>query len=699
MALAILELLDADETKVAFRIDSGTNTQFQLKFGRAVRDDGGGDWVDDVYYTTPASQIEGHAGFSGGAQEVCVPLDKLERGRGYAQLFTCKAGDKAQAFSDVLVMPGAAFLQPQSLAGGLSLGARGAPSMRTPGAHRPPRQVANRTAPISRQASLENVLGEIVKIASPLVLDALKGLARPANGAAPPGSGTPPAAAAVPMDALAQLLQSVLGALGAPGGAPPISQPKSLGSGGNRLSRDSAATYARPFIFGIDDALIASLVGPVLQVLPQLMNAANQKRIELKKADNALMGGILTDINKRMMMDKLLEAQQAAQAQGPAAPVDPQQLQALAALISQLPAQPAAAAATAAPVAAQNSLSADVEAAHDLSAKALLAFEFPRQVEWNGTPRPVFDRTKPITLRLRFAVVTPAPKAPLARAILKVALFDPANPASRHEKVFKLKDLLANGVMECPFEPGELSHLPANSLLSVVGELRWKNARSGRETRALGSSEIVLVGKYFIKSRGAETSAERELTEMSRFRAFWNKIWEAPALDGARGGAGKPKYVWDLDVNGRYTALLTAGHDSNGVMETRVLTEADDPDRPTLAVHGRMKAGMELSLAELNKLIPLWNGPPALDAEKLEALGARTFLDGGAAEFKYRFKLKGRAGQAGMIWVVPSFKLFGVTLSRVMGADDSGLVTATSEEDVQFPLPVAARLIGLKSAA
>jgi hypothetical protein len=134
-------------------------------------------------------------------------------------------------------------------------------------------------------------------------------------------------------------------------------------------------------------------------------------------------------------------------------------------------------------------------------------------------------------------------------------------------------------------------------------------------------------------------------------------------------------------------------------METRMLAEADDPDSMTLAVRGRMKAGIELSIAEVNKLLPLWSGPPALDAARLEALGAHSFLDGAAREFTYNFKLKGRAGQAGMIWVVPTFRLFGLTLSAVAATDETGQVSATAEEDIQFPLPVAARLIGLKSAA
>ena len=151
-------------------------------------------------------------------------------------------------------------------------------------------------------------------------------------------------------------------------------------------------------------------------------------------------------------------------------------------------------------------------------------------------------------------------------------------------------------------------------------------------------------------------------------------------------------------MHAKYVAMLSANHDSNAMMQTRVLAEADDEQSATLGVRGRMKAGIELSLAELNKLIPLWNGAPALDAGKLQALAARPFLAQSARECKASFKLKGRAGEAGMVWVVPVFKLFGLTLSNVTAADDSGQVTAASDEMVQFPLPVAARLIGLKSA-
>ena len=66
---------------------------------------------------------------------------------------------------------------------------------------------------------------------------------------------------------------------------------------------------AQPFIFGIDDVLLGALAGQVVGVLPQLVGATNQKRIEMKKANNQLITSILSDINRRMIMERLLEVQ------------------------------------------------------------------------------------------------------------------------------------------------------------------------------------------------------------------------------------------------------------------------------------------------------------------------------------------------------------------------------------------------------
>jgi hypothetical protein len=705
MALAILEWVDSDESQVRFRIDTGTNTQYQLKVGRAVRQDDDGEWLDDVYLSLPPARSGGEQQQFAPPLEISVVLQRFERGPCFAQLYTSKDGGRAQTVSEVVQLPGLELgdaVPSMARASSLSL-PRAEPVMTRAQSHRKPRNIPCRLPSLSRQTSLESLLGEIVKVASPVVMDLLKGAVKKTDT----GGAN---------DLLGQALKALLGALEAPqaqADAKPadtkpadtkpadagpadtnVAKPQSIArvvtNGiGNRFVA-SRSRYARPMIFGVDDALIASLVGPVLQILPQLANAANQKRVALKKADNDLVAGILSDINKRLLMDKLLEAQQAAQQQGGAGQLTPDQLKALTDLMAKLPAGEVAK-----PASLGMSFSTPPPADHQLSNRAVLEFTLGKPLPWNDSQRALFDRGQTMLLKPRLVVGAPVPKSPLPKAILKIVLQDAANPDVRAEKVFKLTAVAANTALECSLEPAELSHLPKNSPLNVLAELRWRTPRG--ETRAYGSTELVLVDQFFVKTRGAEVSPERELTDMNQYRAFWNKVWEAPLLDDARGEA--KKYSWELDVIARYAAVLTAGHESNGFMETRLLQEAQDPDSLIRMVSGRLKGGIELSTAELNKLIPLWPGNTALDPPRLEALNARPFLEGAARECKYNMKLKGRHGQGGMVWVIPTFKLFGVTLSAVASADATGQVTATRDEVNPFPLPVAARLIGLKSAA
>ena len=63
----------------------------------------------------------------------------------------------------------------------------------------------------------------------------------------------------------------------------------------------------------------------------------------------------------------------------------------------------------------------------------------------------------------------------------------------------------------------------------------------------------------------------------------------------------------------------------------------------------------------------------------------------------YSLKLKGRAREQGMIWVVPIFKLFRFTLNTIQSTDDAGQLTSVTDEAIVFPLPVSARVLGLKS--
>ena len=129
-------------------------------------------------------------------------------------------------------MPGAAFMDVESeRTGALSFAASRTPVMTRPRFKRV-RAIPER-APLAKQTSFENLLGELVRIASPVVADLLRNAASPgaAAGSAPASaSGTPS-----PVDLLAQVLRGLLGVAAAPAGGAAISHPSSLAAGGNRF--------------------------------------------------------------------------------------------------------------------------------------------------------------------------------------------------------------------------------------------------------------------------------------------------------------------------------------------------------------------------------------------------------------------------------------------------------------------------------
>src|SRR5262249_2596859 len=81
----------------------------------------------------------------------------------------------------------------------------------------------------------------------------------------------------------------------------------------NRFVAAKRTAWSQPFIFGIDDALIGMLAGPILNVLPQLVTAANQQQIQARQGDNKLITDALAQVNQRLLMQQLLAAQQKAQ--------------------------------------------------------------------------------------------------------------------------------------------------------------------------------------------------------------------------------------------------------------------------------------------------------------------------------------------------------------------------------------------------
>jgi hypothetical protein len=701
MALAILELVDFGRAAVNLNIDTGTNRLYVLKVGRSFRNRSGIDWIDDVTYATPPAINENGGNLFRSTKGVSLPAARFSDGARFVQLFTFKSPDhRSPAFSRVVEAPGRnARPEPPPVRSHRA-------AMSLTATFEPPRRVPSRTAAdvVARSASIDEVLASIVKLGAPLVENLLKpgpAEAGRASGGQDAGKDKSASNGDVLANVLAALLRSVFG-----GGAAGIATGKSMSLAGTaEANRFAKAELSHPFIFGVDDALIGALAGPILQALPQLMNAANQHRLQMKQADNRLISDLLSDVNRRLMLQQLAAAQPPPGSGGAASP----ELAQLIALLQQAPASvppadgaPAVSATglpptPAAPVLAKSLAMPSPQAT--LSSRAVLGFVFADPLPWNGRLRPVFAKGGDLHLKVQLNVGNPVPKSPLPKSILKVVFKNAADHTVLLEKTFKEKGIAAGTPLTLDFTAAELAPIPANKPIEAIAEMRWRTASSS-EYKALGSSEIVFVGKYLLKGQGSAVASELELTDMKRFRPFWNKVWESPVLDRAGKAANDDgKSLWGLDVNAKYSVVLSPDHDTNGLMETKLLKAADDPDSLTLRTAGRMKAGIELSLSELNKLLPLWKDQAALEPAKLEALATAAFAEANAAELITGLKLSGRTGERGMVWAVPVFKLIECTLASIAKTDDTGQVTALADETVRFPLPVSVRLIGLKSHA
>lgn len=678
MALALLDLVDFDAAGYDLSVDTGTNTLFEIRLGDEAVQRAGFDFVDGVFQQMPLRRAEGSGDPLAPPETVRIAAPPRD-GALFAQLYTYKADKRSPAISAVVELPRLGRSRPRMRpARSLSLEV---PAMNAP-ANLSVRAIGYRDATPVAALSFDTILAEVIRIAQPIVAEILKSAGGAGGGTTGGGGAGVSGAGAGAGEIISGLLKAFLSAAPAPAGGAPLVQTKSLPD--NRFSAAQSGPYASPMFY---EQIIAAAIGPLIQILPQLANAANQRDKDRRTAQDLLTGGILKDINQRLLMDKVLEAQRQTAANTEEGGPSAEDLAKLAALISQLPPAPAT------PVAVTKSLSLPPRTKGPVakpSARAILEPIASVPIAWFGGSDPLYARSGRIALRYRFVVAAPVPANPLAKAILKVVIADEANSALRCEKSVRLTGVLPGSEIECIFEPGELTQLPSGSRMIATAALRWPG-RSGA-TEALGSMPLVLVGPLFVKARGNEVGVERELTDMQRWRQYWNKMWEAPSLDKEGDGS---KRRWKIDADIRYAVVL--GSDPrNGVMETRFKAARADPDDDYALTQGRLKGGIELTMPQLSALRGLWD-LPELAAETVAALADTAFLERNGGEAVRRIAMKGRAGERGIVWMIPTFRLVDVQLSRVKDRGVAGDVVTVEDETVQLPLPVALRVLAMKS--
>jgi len=702
-----------------FKIDIGTNNYYRLKIGKTLTKKNGISWVDTLSYTSPMQKLKNDGYLFNTEKMVELPSQHFDPKNCYAQLFSFKTTDgKSPAFSKAIKILVALnidstddFIRPFSVT---KFNDKQITLIMLNTTRNIPHTLPK--PEYSTQASFEDILANVLRVAGPVVMGLLNGVT---TSASTPGS-VPAAGGAVAMPQLGMLntiintlLQSLTGS-GAAATTPTVptasavSSPHSLSfsqSSDNRFVTGRNESLSHPFIFGIDDAIIGALAGPIIssvagpliQAIPQMLNSMNQQKLQMRQANNNLMTNLVADTNRRMMLQQFLQNQQ-AQPNNALNSIDVNQLLQL---LQQIPAttttptSPVAAAPIATPVVA-HSLSVD-NYYTTLSTNVILVFESANQLLYNGLNKTLFNKTNGITLRLKLALTGVTPKNPLAKAIITIYFKEKGSKKIVVEKSFKQKNIFPHTLLEFAFTANELAVLNIQTDIQILAEMRWQSS-TGRVVKALGSTEIILVDNSFLKEQANALVEEKELNDMKIYRSFWNKIWESPVLDATSSrDSDNKKYNWELDITARYSVMLTSINESNGLMETKFLLAKKDDESLTDRTEGRLKAGIELSIMELNKMCTLWDHQQPLSSEKLSALKNSSFIENNNCEFISTLKLKGKRNQRGMVWVIPILKLYNLTLSTVKTSNAFGQITEVQDEQVQFPLPTSARILGLKS--
>lgn len=723
MALAILEFKSIDNNLAKFRIDTGTNRYYYLKVGKAVGERSG--WmqmVEEVSSKTSLATNEKSDALFNTAKEISIPARLFNREDCFVQLFTFKNNEgRSPTFSKVVKVPLALKIDlPAGDIYSLSTSRNSIQMTQVVNPHRNIPHVAAEEM-FATQTSFADILSQIIKIAGPIVAGIVSGMENKNTASGTPGNNVNGTAKqeAPQVGMFNTILEALLNGIGqaanAPANAAPVanipsvSLPKSLSlsyhGNGNRFLQEERQ-LAKPFIFGIDDALIAAvagplianIAGPVLQMIPQMINAENQFKLQEGAQENKFVTDVLAEGNREALLKQFLQNQPQGTAAAPPV-IDMNQVMKL---LQQMP-QPTGAT-NGATVPVSNPVTPPVSITKSfslsrfsqvLSTNSILAFELAPAIAVNGKNQFVFNKQGRLVLKLKLQVTDPASAKMLQKAIVKFCFKDQKHKTVL-EKLFKIKNVEPGKAVEFEFTPDETKGIPSHKPLNTYAEMKWL-AASGQEIKALGATELLFARGYLLKEQGVSLPGEKEPVDMKQYRSFWNKLWESPVMDkmNARNDT-VTKYRWELDAQLKFTVLLSAKHDSNGIMDTKMMFAKSDPEDSTQKFEGKMKAGIELSIAELNKLNALWGRSP-LNEDQLAALNTRSLVRKNAADMIYSVRLKGMTKERGIVWVVPVLRQYNFTLSKIVRGDDYGQVTAVEEEKVQFPLPVAVRIIGLKT--
>ncbi|MFT3877536.1 MAG: hypothetical protein QM708_14115 [Propioniciclava sp.] len=684
--------MDDDGRTITLQVDTGTNPLARALLGLEVRDLDGIAVVDQPYWVGPWVRNERAGRHLDTTMRLAFDRGAVRERGTLVQVQTAKdESGRSRAFSraERLGAGGGSPVLGRAPSEDRAMTASSSPARTMPEPLRT--GVAHRTAAgaFSRAASLDDLLGSLVRAAAPLLRDLLGGTG---------------AASLVTPEVLGELLRTVLGATGtvpAPAAAsaptiiaPTITAPATPTTGATTpqppaaqapaATAETASVVAQApaeYLFSTpasvrpqwrSSAIAQAQAWPAAtppSVLPLLLNALAMRHASCREAATPLASAL--DPRTRMRLLQLLRS---------AGEDD-----AWAEVIGILQARPVSAPEGTPVWFAQSASTSPAPQDAGRASRALLTPVQAPALDRPGGARVVYAPTQTVSLRFRLDVPADGPATPLPRAILELSVREPGTSTVLLSRTERLTEIAPGGVFAVTLSGHDIAALPQEVDLDVVAELRWPT--SSGVHRSVCASRVVVAAPCTVRTVGDRVGAPIELTDMPRYRTFWNRVWTTQDGDDAA--------LWGFDSAVRYSVLLTAG-ETNGLMQTRTA-----PGTPAGGVRkvtsGRVKAGIEVAVPELNALLALWPGHGPLDAVDVTAFRSPAWLStqGGDATVNVRFE--GRRRTRGALWAVPVIELRTFTVGAPAEVDAHGQVLSMADRQVAFPVVQAIRLLGLTS--
>lgn len=321
------------------------------------------------------------------------------------------------------------------------------------------------------------------------------------------------------------------------------------------------------------------------------------------------------------------------------------------------------------------------------------AIEFTdvKMIPIGGKEKVVYDRRQKIHIPVK--ITSPDINAPkqIPKAIFQLIIQDGLSMHMLLEKKFKLKDItVGSQVAGIVLDSDELKSLPLNRDLKLELSFHWKK---GETTLGTFRNHYIRLSDGYLYQRSGKTVKQHfALNDVSRFRNYWHKVWE---------GGPETHDRWKIDFECKYYYTLNDRDSSIKKLETKRKIVSDsgvghDNDYRR-KISGKLKSGMEVSLAAYNELLSLHQLAP-LSAIQLSAFFGQEFIKESATAARVSVDFKGKRGDTAALWTYPEGNIQSHILSKVTTVDPSGMITAAQEEEVFFPRFSTVHFIGTKSA-